>query len=210
MGGEKVPPLQAGRKRIGSPPRGRGKGIHGVSSASPMKDHPRVGGEKLNRRPWSCSRRGSPPRGRGKVINTDVPGHGLGITPAWAGKSTSCRAALRRCKDHPRVGGEKLHLHELALFVLGSPPRGRGKADPADQRPDQHGITPAWAGKREWEGLLGQDPGDHPRVGGEKGIGACTPMQRWGSPPRGRGKGLYGGAAGLIIGITPAWAGKRH
>ena len=34
-------------------------------------------------------------------------------------------------------------------------------------------------------------------------------MARKGSPPRGRGKDDPHGLAGLLPGITPAWAGKR-
>ena len=49
-------------------------------------DHPRVCGEKALAQGFNVGRQGSPPRMRGKVINTDVPGHGLGITPAYAGK----------------------------------------------------------------------------------------------------------------------------
>ena len=91
----------------GSPPRVRGKGHRdsqsdyqrGITPAcagkrlSPhfrvreFQDHPRVCGEKLTSVPVSCFAVGSPPPVRGKVINTNVPGHGLGITPACAGKS---------------------------------------------------------------------------------------------------------------------------
>ena len=50
-----------------------------------------------------------------------------GITPAWAGKSTQVGGTEVILKDHPRVGGEKgSSIHGL-LFMLGSPPRGRGK-----------------------------------------------------------------------------------
>ena len=40
----------------------------------------------------------------------------------------------------------------------------------------------------------------------------CTGQEftNWGSPPHGRGKGVVNGRAGLLVGITPAWAGKRR
>ena len=193
MGGEKVPPLQAGRKRIGSPPRGRGKGIHGVSSASPMKDHPRVGGEKLNRRPWSCSRRGSPPRGRGKVSGWMSWTSASGITPAWAGKREWEGLLGQDPGDHPRVGGEKHRLMPRKRQKKGSPPRGRGKGMGQAAHQCNDGITPAWAGKRVEISKIVSDYGDHPRVGGEKSVNCLTSQPQGGSPPRGRGKVLRSG-----------------
>ena len=70
----------------GSPPRGRGKGLHLETnqktkritpawagkrpfsniSIGVTQDHPRVGGEKLNSFHTSRANFGSPPRGRGK------------------------------------------------------------------------------------------------------------------------------------------------
>ena len=82
------------------------------------------------------------------MINTNVPGHGLGITPAWAGKRYTLTALQKGCKDHPRVGGEKDQGQNPPFTPLGSPPRGRGK------------VT--------YDGEYDVDTEDHPRVGGEK------------------------------------------
>ncbi len=50
---------------------------------------------------------------------------------------------------------------------------------------------------------------DHPRVGGEK-LRDPAFFGCWlGSPPRGRGKVRHIHLAAALIGITPAWAGKR-
>ena len=51
---------------------------------------------------------------------------------------------------------------------------------------------------------------DHPRVGGEKLIGAPPKPAPPGSPPRGRGKGKFDETKFINTGITPAWARKRH
>lgn len=48
---------------------------------------------------------------------------------------------------HPRVCGEKLRSWHTQARALGSPPRMRGKGDPAKHRTRQAGITPAYAGK---------------------------------------------------------------
>ena len=127
------------------------------------------------------------------------------------------------------MGGEKQAVRQQALFHLGSPPHGRGKVivyitawrvagiTPAMRGKDgtiqlhelSAGITPAWAGKRNWaigSRLLNWD---HPRVGGEKLMGRPRRSVGAGSPPRRRGKVLHAGFEGILRRITPAWAGKR-
>ena len=50
---------------------------------------------------------GSPPRWRGKATFSGRSDPGVGITPAWAGKSRSGVTMDLISRDHPRVGGEK-------------------------------------------------------------------------------------------------------
>ena len=50
---------------------------------------------------------GSPPRMRGKVANIGIGFVGCGITPAYAGKSTTMAGLPFSSWDHPRVCGEK-------------------------------------------------------------------------------------------------------
>ena len=57
---------------------------------------------------------------------------------------------------------------------------------------------------------LGILRGDHPRVGGEKGLLPQFERPPPGSPPRGRGKVWSGAGPRPHLGITPAWAGKRR
>ena len=147
IGGEKAELTAAVISAMGSPPRRRGKGYRefgidisdritpaqaGKSVAPRQKrsalwDHPRVGGEKTQ--PWllRCRQRGSPPRGRGKASLMLLMASATRITPAWAGKSTSYLRSETWWRDHPRVGGEKLHTFSENFPFSGSPPRGRGK-----------------------------------------------------------------------------------
>ena len=173
MGGEKhrrvlpIPPLP------GSPPRGRGKArsicMKGSGSRitpawagksrerrsadSPGQDHPRVGGEKLNLILLVTTPGGSPPRGRGKVNFSPQLFPRYGITPAWAGKSWRSRSGCPTSRDHPRVGGEKSSATISTCCSPGSPPRGRGKVVVGVVCGLCNGITPAWAGKREYPTL---------------------------------------------------------
>ena len=134
---------------------------------------------------------------------------GLGITPAWAGKSSTLTKSFPAIQDHPRVGGEKGSRYREQVRALGSPPRGRGKALLAECRHGVVGITPAWAGKRPQTAHRVKPQQDHPRVGGEKPYFAGVRAGPAGSPPRGRGKVRTRKCAASQHGITPAWAGKR-
>ena len=152
--------------------------------------------------------KGSPPHGRGKDAIQRHTTRCLGITPAWAGKS-SCRCpCLRPEGDHPRMGGEKLLVLLSVGWLLGSPPHGRGKGIARDSGILLGGITPAWAGKRKACVPLMSRDRDHPRMGGEKPVAMHNLTTRAGSPPHGRGKGPSISRPAPASGITPAWAGK--
>ena len=173
---------------MGSPPRMRGKasaldvlplpcGITpayaGKSSEDTRRsgtngDHPRVCGEKSFENGVKGYFEGSPPRMRGKAVDCPFSLPLVGITPAYAGKSTKQAKQQDKARDHPRVCGEKSPQRTLNHRQGGSPPRMRGKAV-AIFRQLHHGrITPAYAGKR-WRSATTTLRGwDHPRVCGEK------------------------------------------
>ena len=172
------------------------------------EDHPRMGGEKTSSNFGLCSIMGSPPHGRGKVAHKGKDQLQAGITPAWAGKRVSARLTRPIPRDHPRMGGEKFALPQRFAGVVGSPPHGRGKAEPVLRVLDGHRITPAWAGKRySCTHNIGKVE-DHPRMGGEKSGKCAGGHGRVGSPPHGRGKVEEPVMIDMSMGITPAWAGK--
>ena len=113
----------------------------------PPGDHPRVCGEKPLGHRCQCVLLGSPPRMRGKGIAIFRQLHHGRITPAYAGKSRLWRRPGTRCRDHPRVCGEKHQTFDSAAFPTGSPPRMRGKETASRNRSRSTGITPAYAGK---------------------------------------------------------------
>lgn len=90
---------------------------------------------------------GSSPRWRGKDRFLATQSLVLRITPAWAGKRCARRNGGVCCRDHPRVGGEKVTVIVWLLCRAGSPPRGRGKVLAGCVPLLDKGITPAWAGK---------------------------------------------------------------
>ena len=66
-----------------------------------------------------------------------------GGDPVWAGKSRLLHFQIVHDEDHPRMGGEKFVDESHFYKNLGSPPHGRGNADPKRHRTRQAGITPA-------------------------------------------------------------------
>ena len=211
MGGENLNVAMDANPILGSPPHGRGKGkddrrnqqCGGITPAWAGKrtsfpkrlcrrwDHPRVGGEKSTFLNSMSFPPGSPPRRRGKVPNARCFIERQRITPAWAGKSAFRFQSQKASQDHPRVGGEKLLYYPPVDDAGGSPPRGRGKAQYWGASCRFRRITPAWAGKRRRLPAESPQPGDHPRVGGEKAgtMGGASQVQ--GSPPHGRGKARH-------------------
>ena len=162
----------------------------------------------MNKRYEEGRKPGSPPRGRGKVIAQRHALFGVGITPAWAGKSQSSFRAVLLHGDHPRVGGEKGSYRWVIKSVKGSPPHGRGKVRGRKPFLQEPWITPAWAGKSMTAPGRSSRTGDHPRVGGEKNNHIIDNQYGKGSPPRRRGKEVDALGLSCRYGITPAWAGK--
>ena len=167
-----------------------------------------MGGEKMEIMLDVWTYQGSPPRRRGKVQGQLLQAVEVGITPAWAVKSTSTSNWMAARRDHPRVGGEKLGPVMLIKAGRGSPPHGRGKDLTSPTIPSTRRITPAWAGKSGLLPLPARPHGDHPRVGGEKCVSGTWLKCLSGSPPRRRGKVFTPLEDGKPSGIIPAWAGK--
>ena len=151
---------------------------------------------------------GSPPRMRGKEWYLQGESPAPGIIPACAGKSFWPCTVLPRCRDHPRVCGEKNKFQTHGGPVEGSPPRMRGKVVVLDLHQLCGGITPAYAGKSGSRRTGWPNCRDHPRVCGEKTQNPIGGQFQQGSPPRMRGKAMLMSWSINMSGITPAYAGK--
>mgnify|MGYP005934582479 CR=1 FL=1 len=186
--GEKFRGARFRDRRMGSPPRMRGKGsracgIGGADGITPAyagksvqpykwlvttQDHPRVCGEKFTTLHGENDFWGSPPRMRGKACGLFQLVESPGITPAYAGKREGPKNAQSKVGDHPRVCGEKEICRKTQNIVPGSPPRMRGKASSHFCTCSTFGITPAYAGKSTCSFGHPLASRDHPRVCGEK------------------------------------------
>ena len=147
---------------------------------------------------------------RGKASDVNGSETTYRITPAYAGKSTRCRATLRSGGDHPRICGEKMLTGTATDEETGSPPHMRGKVQRQQPNTYSMGITPAYAGKSRYAVQWHSACWDHPRICGEKGFIGLEVGLYPGSPPHMRGKAIVHLPFVLRVGITPAYAGKRH
>ena len=112
---------------LGSPPRMRGKGNRTDYSSVHMGITPACAGKSLSLQIYTYLHEGSPPRMRGKGPFRIALFNNNRITPAYAGKSQlpACRSCRNR--DHPCVCGEKCNIKIIKAWIIGSPPRMRGK-----------------------------------------------------------------------------------
>ena len=146
-----------------------GKSRCSWEKSSSVKDHPRLCGEKFMRLFPCLTRLGSPPPMRGKASSFFLQFDKFRITPAYAGKSHRFFIVAGDNGDHPRLCGEKHSVLQRRLKLRGSPPPMRGKVFPAIQAGfGWLGITPAYAGKRNFVVKFSSANGDHPRLCGEK------------------------------------------
>ena len=104
-----------------------GKRASNRISQPAREDHPRLCGEKSTIRHVSNNEIGSPPPMRGKEGAFCLTIDAVGITPAYAGKSTFWNFSNPESADHPRLCGEKVARRRITQF--------------------RFGITPAYAGK---------------------------------------------------------------
>ena len=132
---------------MGITPAYAGKSARILKRRTEKRDHPRVCGEKAVCSAVARQRLGSPPRMRGKASCVWIFARLIGITPAYAGKSSIPSRRCCFCRDHPRVCGEKPLFLFFRFFGLGSPPRVRGKAVHHLAVIISIRITPACAGK---------------------------------------------------------------
>ena len=110
-------------------------------------DHPRACGENCCHSRLSSGSSGSSPRMRGKRLQLLHQLLVFRITPAHAGKTQKTFSFSTRRADHPRACGENPESGIPKLSNVGSPPRMRGKRDPALEGFSLRRITPAHAGK---------------------------------------------------------------
>ena len=95
---------------------------------------------------------------------------------------------MASCWAHPRACGENGKTFTVAVLVVGSSPRVRGKRTGDHDLDPGTRLIPACAGKTVRRWASGTATRAHPRVCGENIPGAGIPPGLVGSSPRVRGK----------------------
>ena len=155
------PPLARGKQTTiimpfhspGITPACAGKTPRTVAQVIYLKDHPRLRGENYIDTDSVKVAPGSPPLARGKHLKSSGELSDIRITPACAGKTRYLSIIVSRCWDHPRLRGENVSRIISNTFYIGSPPLARGKLTDKQKKQVKYGITPACAGKTDYESL---------------------------------------------------------
>ena len=115
-----------------------------------------------------------------------------GITPACAGRTAIVEVLMTRFQDHPRSRGKDLYCDVLLIVLLGSPPLAReGRLSP-DEIVEDLRITPARAGRTEFNHNIAVCFRDHPRSRGKDSRDIRNLIDDVGSPPLAReGQNLF-------------------
>ena len=211
MCGENAPVADTRSVGEGSPPRVRGKHLLQGLDLVGLRLTPACAGKTLHRRAHRLRRRGSPPRVRGKHPTARRPHRPHRLTPACAGKTSVSTFSAWVSTAHPRVCGENVNFRVRGGFILGSPPRVRGKPDRLPRvrhRRVDRGLTPACAGKTRSASRSPPTSRAHPRVCGENSSIRLLISSSSGSPPRVRGKPANSCSEKRPCRLTPACAGK--
>ena len=132
----------------------------------------------------------------------------IGITPTYAGNTSSPQLSLELFQDHPRIRGE----HDCYRFRYGSdkgsPPHTWGTHRASLWGSKGRGITPAYAGNTSRPHKAYGIIWDHPRIRGEHVKPATFVLFITGSPPHTRGTQPITVTKSIRGRITPAYAGN--
>ena len=179
-----------------------------VSSAEPIRAHPRPCGEHTTGLLPICHPWGSSPPVRGALWAHPKPLEYSGLIPACAGSTDAFQRGHRARRAHPRLCGEHKSPLTLDVFLWGSSPPVRGAPATVDANQRDDGLIPACAGSTGRRGLDYRRPGAHPRLCGEHHCTTISIPRRMGSSPPVRGAPPVSTLVTRTSGLIPACAGS--
>ncbi|SER95507.1 hypothetical protein SAMN05443377_1221, partial [Propionibacterium cyclohexanicum] len=171
---------------------------------------PSIGMSHSRWRAFTVTLVGSPPHSRGRPLPPAFGGYGLGLTPAFAGKTSCPMMAFCAMRAHPRIRGEDQRVPDLIHDFSGSPPHSRGRPGSILEGAFHIRLTPAFAGKTPRRSTSRGLSRAHPRIRGEDSPRSLMVLSRPGSPPHSRGRPFFCCPSVTLTGLTPAFAGKTR
>ena len=121
-----LPPRSGWHQSLRITPAYAGSTSTNSRSNSNVSDHPRICGEHGMLRGKNVVLLGSPPHMRGAPDKEFKEKFSAGITPAYAGSTSSPISCTNFLKDHPRICGEHQGGGGVSIPGRGSPPHMRG------------------------------------------------------------------------------------
>ena len=150
----------------------------------------------------------TPPLARGRHQLKELGLKLRGNTPAGAGKTLQADTVLFVHQKHPRWRGEDLYKVPALPLPEETPPLARGRRGTNRNIIIIRRNTPAGAGKTPRGDLLVIPGGKHPRWRGEDWQRVQEMFRSVETPPLARGRPSLIDRHNLILGNTPAGAGK--
>ncbi len=191
----------------GSPPRRRGRLVRSCGRAPGQGLTPAQAGTAASGNRSDAAARAHPRAGGDGRVPRQPKHTEAGLTPAQAGTARSRTVTDHVTRAHPRAGGDGCCSRPFTAWIMGSPPRRRGRPLEAGGGHGPGGLTPAQAGTACWGCRRGRASGAHPRAGGDGRAVTVLRASDTGSPPRRRGRQMRENRIGLRVGLTPAQAG---
>ena len=212
-----LPPLARGRvprprsrmRRAGITPACAGKSWALAVPNSAEWNYPRLRGEESNPVTVLIFHEELPPLARGRGVTRGGKAQPPGITTACAGKSHARALLYPELGNYPRLRGEELFCGAGGAAVLELPPLARGRGSSPRRRGSRIGITPACAGKSEFNIAQAIEALNYPRLRGEEHITFISETVASELPPLARGRDGLSKSSPRLKRITPACAGKR-
>ena len=135
------------KRRLGITPAYAGRTQTFPRHIDQTRDHPRLCGKDAHALLLNRLIRGSPPLMREGHALLETAYNNFGITPAYAGRTTTEKKTNLNIGDHPRLCGKDLLRLKTMVIPRGSPPLMREGLSCCIFTGSLFGITPAYAGR---------------------------------------------------------------
>ncbi len=193
---------------VGLIPAYAGRTLLRVPRGHGHRAHPRLRGADSSLSGLCGPCWGSSPLTRGGLGNHALHPVGVGLIPAYAGRTIHRRNVYRASKAHPRLRGADDAQSGTRNQSLGSSPLTRGGPKKISDTGSAGRLIPAYAGRTYFTCVTSINSEAHPRL-----RGADRPRQSARRSPTGSSPLTRGGQLRLVpilalLGLIPAYAGR--
>ena len=183
-----TPPIAGYRRgRLRFIPACAGNAIARLKRDTSGSVHPRMRGERSGTVDIPNLFRGSSPHARGTPQGFAITRHGSRFIPACAGNAAAANSSSTGLAVHPRMRGERTTEGKGRPTDGGSSPHARGTRWKFPAASAEKRFIPACAGNAMVTTVSAGLNAVHPRMRGERAVGAALRRHPGGSSPHARG-----------------------